>query len=69
MPWNLTRNEGTSSGTALLQGAGLRTTSAASNGAGLIGIDLVNLRAYNATAMAEAPQTHDSLSSARGTDR
>jgi uncharacterized protein (TIGR03437 family) len=59
----LPANEGTSSGTALLQGAGLRTTSAASNGAGLIErIDLVNLRAYNATAMAEAPQTADSLS-------
>jgi len=59
----LPANEGTSSGTALLQGAGLRTTSAAGNGAGLIErIDLTNLRAYNATAMAEAPQTADSLS-------
>jgi uncharacterized protein (TIGR03437 family) len=58
----LPANEGTSSGVAILQGAGLRTASAAGNGAGLIErIDLTNLRAYNATAMAEAPQTRDSL--------
>jgi uncharacterized protein (TIGR03437 family) len=55
--------EGTSSGAALLQGAGLRTTAANASGAGLIErIDLVNLRAYNATSMAEAPQTANSLS-------
>ena len=59
----LPTTEGTSSGVALLQGAGLRTTTGTGNGAGLIErIDLTNLRAYNATAMAEAPQTQSSLS-------
>ena len=58
----LPTTEGTSSGTAVLQGAGLRSTSQSANGAGLLErIDLTNLTAYNATAMAEAPLTHDSL--------
>jgi uncharacterized protein (TIGR03437 family) len=59
----LPTTEGTSSGTGLLQGAGLRSTSQSANGAGLLErIDLTNLTAYNATAMAEAPHTQNSLS-------
>jgi len=46
----------------VLAGAGLRTTAASPNGPGLIErIDLTNLTAYNATALAEAPLTRDSL--------
>jgi len=57
----LPTTEGTSSGTALLQGGGLRTTAASASGAGLIErIDLTKLSANNATAMAEAPVTQSS---------
>jgi len=58
----LPASEGTSSGMGLLGGAGLRTTESSASGAGLIErIDLTKLQAYNATAMAEAPLTQDSL--------
>lgn len=56
-------SEGPSSGMGRLAGAGLRTTAQSSSGPGLIErIDLTKLQAYNATAMAEAPQTAGSLS-------
>jgi uncharacterized protein (TIGR03437 family) len=49
-------------GTALLNGAGLRTTSSGAANPGLIQrIDLTNLNAYNGTAMAEAPATKNTM--------
>lgn len=58
----LPASEGTSSGMGLLAGAGLRTATQSASGPGLIErIDLTNLQAYNATAMAEAPLTQESL--------
>ena len=54
--------DGKASGVAALNGAGLRTTATAAANAGLIQrIDLTNLNEFNATLMAEAPLTHDSL--------
>ena len=54
--------DGTSSGVATLNGAGLRTTATADSDPGIIQrIDLTNLNEYNATLMAEAPVTSASL--------
>ena len=54
--------DGTSSGAATPNGVGLRTTATAATDPGVIQrIDLINLNEYNATLMAEAPLTHDSL--------
>jgi uncharacterized protein (TIGR03437 family) len=52
----------TSSGVAIMDGAGLWTTATGAANPGVIQrIDFANLNAYNATAMAEAPVTKDSL--------
>jgi len=55
-------NGATTSGTGILNGAGLRTTSSGAAAPGLVQrIDLTNLNAYNGTAMAEAPVTKNTL--------
>ena len=54
--------DGTASGVAMLSGAGLRTTATSATDPGVIQrIDLTRHNEYNATLMAEAPQTSDSL--------
>lgn len=53
---------GSSSGTGMAQGLGLRTTAVSASGPGMIErVDLTNLQAFHETALAEAPVMSSSL--------